>query len=103
MDAKLTKNDDLNSKIYNSFYAKFALIEYEQNGKMTYGRAYIIDLTADDAFANISDEDLAYANSTLAGFDEPIIMNEQENPAAGRQRDFSVRLCRDFRRTGYLH
>ena len=48
MDAKLNKNDDLNSKIYNSFYAKFALIEYEQNGKMTYGRAYIIDLTSDD-------------------------------------------------------
>ncbi len=41
-----------------------------------------IDLTADDAFANISDEDLAYANSTLAGFDEPIIMNDtmQEEP-----------------------
>ena len=48
MDAKLTKNDDLNSKIYNSFYEKFALIEYEDNGAMTYGRAYIIDLTQND-------------------------------------------------------
>ncbi|MBR4262199.1 MAG: hypothetical protein IKQ35_02410 [Bacilli bacterium] len=50
LDAKLTKNDNLNSKIYDSFYEKFALIEYEDNGIMRYGKSYIIDLTKDDGY-----------------------------------------------------
>ena len=50
MNAVINKNDNLNKDIYDSFYAKFALIEYEQDGKMVYGRSYIIDLTGDDGY-----------------------------------------------------
>jgi hypothetical protein len=48
MDANLVKNLNLNKKIYSSFYEKFALIEYEKDGRMVYGKSFIIDLTQDD-------------------------------------------------------
>ncbi len=50
MDANLVQNPSLNKRIYKSFYEKFALIEYEVDGKMYYGKSFIIDLTQSDGY-----------------------------------------------------
>lgn len=45
--ADITKNDNLNPKIYTSLYEKFATIEYEIDGKTYTQKPLIIDLTTD--------------------------------------------------------
>lgn len=45
LDTEFTKNKDLNQKVYKTFFAKFATIKYEQNGKMVTQKAKIYDLT----------------------------------------------------------
>jgi len=45
LEAELTENKDLNSKIYKSFFSKFVTIKYEKDGKTITQKAKVYDLT----------------------------------------------------------
>ena len=68
LETEITENENLNSKIYKSFFAKFVTIKYEKNGKMISHKAKVYDLSQPNSnysYIEVMEEVASAKNVTL--------------------------------------